>query len=279
MASAASCPWRRARQPDAPDLRAYADRSNRFAFDLVADDYVRGRPDMPLEAVSAAAAAAGIPAGARVLEIGAGAGQLTRVLLAAGLDVCALEPGPTLRALAAERAPGAELRGETFEELDTDERFAAIFSANAFHWIDPAVSYAKAASLLEDRGALVLLWDTPFIREPELHRRVQREVMAPRGSTFPDSAEGIHAMLERDAAAGREELAASGLFADPWWEVVEQVLPYSAERYVSLLLSMSRIAAQPAAWREDLAAALHEQLGEEPLTVSDLVYVVASRRR
>jgi 16S rRNA A1518/A1519 N6-dimethyltransferase RsmA/KsgA/DIM1 with predicted DNA glycosylase/AP lyase activity len=62
---------------------------------------------MPVEVVRRAAAAVGLEPGARVLEVGAGTGQLTQALLEVGFDVVALEPGDALRVRAAIRAPGA----------------------------------------------------------------------------------------------------------------------------------------------------------------------------
>lgn len=245
-------------------------------FDTVVDEYVHGRPDMPLEAVQDAAHALGLAPGARVLEIGAGTGALTATLAAAQFDVVALEPGPALRERAAGRAPAAQLVGETFEDYEPAGRYAAVFSANAFHWVDPAVSYAKAAALAD---AIVLLWDTPFIADPELHSRVQIEVMAPLGSTFPSEHEEIRAMVERDTEEGRAELAAAGVFGDPWWRLCEQRLDYTADRYVSLLLSMSSVAAQPATVRAELAEALHTVLGGAPFELVDLVYVVAAKAK
>jgi SAM-dependent methyltransferase len=159
-------------------VRAHADRSRRFVFNTVVEEYVRGRPRTPLKVVEAAADAVVLPPRARVLEIGAGAGQLTETLVRAGFEVAALEPGAALRERAALVGPFAELRAEPFEDYIPSDRFDAIFSANAFHWIDPAVAYPRAADIAD---ALVLIWDTPFIADPRLHRRVQEEVMAPRG--------------------------------------------------------------------------------------------------
>jgi SAM-dependent methyltransferase len=243
-------------------------------FDTVVDDYVHGRPDMPLAAVQDAARELGLEPGARVLEVGAGTGALTSALVAAGFDVVALEPGAALRARAQERAPAAELVGDTFEAFEPREPFDAVFAANAFHWVDPDVSYAKAASVA---GAIVLLWDMPFLADPDLHRRVQLEVMHPLGSTFPSEHDGVRAMFDSDTSEGRAELASSARFGDPWWGVYELRLEYTADRYVSLLQSMSRIAAQPPDVRARLAAGLHALLGVEPFEVIDLVYVVAAR--
>ena len=80
-------------------LHPLADR-----FASVADEYELGRPEYPPGVVGALAAELGLKAGATVLDLAAGTGKLSRALLAAGLDVVAVEPQQALRErLAAER--------------------------------------------------------------------------------------------------------------------------------------------------------------------------------
>ena len=253
-------------------MRASSDRSIRFVFDSVADAYVSGRPDMPLEAVVGGAEAAGVPRGARVLEIGAGAGQLTGTLVEAGFDVVALEPGAELRRRAAERVPAATFVSQTFEEFEPEGRFDAIFSSNAFHWLEPTMGYAKAADLAD---ALVLIWNTPLIAEPELRRRVQEDVMIPHGSTFPTEEQDVRQLVAEESTIGREELRSSGRYEMPWWRLYERTLEYTPRRYVDLIGSMGGVASSPD--RVEITAELTPVLGAEPFEVIDLVYVVAAR--
>src|SRR3954454_3114516 len=70
-------------------------------FADVADDYERGRPGYPAEAI----AAIGLAAGARGADVGAGAGKLTRALVAFGFDVVAVEPLDGMRARLARELP------------------------------------------------------------------------------------------------------------------------------------------------------------------------------
>src|SRR6186997_2357884 len=66
-------------------------------FASVADAYERGRPEYAPAVVGALAAELGVAPGAPVLDLAAGTGKLTRSLLAAGLDVVAVEPQAPMR--------------------------------------------------------------------------------------------------------------------------------------------------------------------------------------
>jgi SAM-dependent methyltransferase len=250
------------------------DRSIRFVFDTVVDSYASGRPDMPVEVVRRAAQAVGVPAGARVLEIGAGAGQLTHVLIELGYDVTSLEPGVSLRERAGAGAPGACFLGETFEEFEAGGRYDAIFSSNAFHWVDPDVGYAKAATLADP---LILIWNSPFIADEGLRRRAQDEVINPHGSTFPTEEADIRRFVDDEIAEIVSALRESGRFGEPWTHVHERRLTYTPERYRHLVGSMGYIVA--GGKRETIIAGLEPLLGEEPFELVDLVWAIAARCR
>ena len=130
-------------------------------FDEIAAEYDRHRPAYPDELIDQACRVAGIGSGDHVLEVGCGTGQLTRGLVARGLHVTALEPGKSLIALARQNLEGAgevEFVNAQFEDaLLPCERFAAVFSASAFHWVDPKVSWQRAADVLVPGGTLALM--------------------------------------------------------------------------------------------------------------------------
>lgn len=139
------------------------DMRRRYAevFDDVAEDYDRERPGYPDELIDAACAAAGLTAGDRIVEVGSGTGLLTTALLARGFEVDAVEPGANMIRVA-ERRVGHEAavrfhRGR-FEDVALPEgRFGAVFSATAFHWIEPDIGWTRAAGLLKPGGVLALL--------------------------------------------------------------------------------------------------------------------------
>ena len=248
------------------------DRSIRFVFDSVVDSYASGRPEIPVEVVRDAAHAVGVPDGARILEVGAGTGQLTHALLACSFEVVALEPGDALRARAEQRAPAARFRADTFEEFEPAERFDAVLSSNAFHWIEPEVGYAKAAELAD---AIVLIWNTPFAADAELHRRIQDEVMGPNGSTFPGDEAGVRDFVATEMETVCDDILRSSRFDEPRTRLYERRLEYTPERYLDLVGSMGHVASSGR--RDAILAGLRPVLGDRSLELVDLVWSIAAR--
>src|ERR1700756_4599354 len=136
-------------------------RSYGAVFDDVAEAYDRHRPTYPDALIDRACEVAGIGPGAPVLEIGCGTGQLTRSLLARGLEVTAVEPGDQLIARARDQLQDAgdvQFVNARLEDASLPHaRYRAVFSASAIHWVDPDVSWRKAAGALVDGGTLALV--------------------------------------------------------------------------------------------------------------------------
>ena len=139
--------------PRQADARSYG-----RVFDEVAEDYDRHRPTYPEVLVDRACE--GIGPGAAVLEIGCGTGQLTRSLLARGLRVTAVEPGQRLIGRARDQLNGVgdvQFVDARLEDASLPRaQYSAVFSASAIHWIDPDVSWRKAADALVDGASLAL---------------------------------------------------------------------------------------------------------------------------
>jgi SAM-dependent methyltransferase len=142
---------------DAPTTR----RQFGQVFDGVAEDYDAIRPGYPGDLVDEALARGRLGGGARVLEVGCGTGKLTELLAARGLVVDAVDPGPNMIRAAQRRigdSANVTFHVGRFEDVDLPAAaFAALFSATAFHWIDPAVGWRKSASHLRPGGVLALL--------------------------------------------------------------------------------------------------------------------------
>jgi SAM-dependent methyltransferase len=121
-------------------------------------DYERGRPGWPPGVVDVP----GLPPAATVLDLGAGTGKLTRLLVSAFGRVIAVEPAEAMRRLLVKLYPEAEALAGTGQEIPLpDASVDAVFAAQAFHWFDDERALAELARVLRPGGALVLMWNLP----------------------------------------------------------------------------------------------------------------------
>lgn len=130
-------------------------------FGSVAETYARLRPGYPPAAFEDIVSLTGIPDGGSILEIGPATGQATLPLAQRGYRITGVDSDEALvaearRTLAA--FPNVELHVSRFEDWPLPpEPFDLVLSATAFHWIDPAIRYVKAASALKRGGALTVI--------------------------------------------------------------------------------------------------------------------------
>ncbi len=132
------------------------------SFASVAGAYERGRPEYAPAVIGALSAELGLAPGARVLDLAAGTGKLSRALLGAGADVVAVEPQASLRELLAARLGGDRVLDGLAEAIPLpDASVDAVTVADAFHWFDQAVALAEIRRVLRPRGGLALLSTIP----------------------------------------------------------------------------------------------------------------------
>ena len=136
------------------------DSGRRMSFDAAAEVYQRGRPPYPAAVFELLADRCGLGPGVRVLEVGAGSGQATGPLLAAGARVVAVEPGRNLAAiLAAEHGcERLEVVVADFEAVELARGFDVAVAAMSLHWLDPVVSTRRLGELVRPGGRLAFWW-------------------------------------------------------------------------------------------------------------------------
>jgi SAM-dependent methyltransferase len=277
-------------------------RSYGTVFNRVAASYDRHRPTYPEELIDCACEVAGLAPGDEVLEIGCGTGQLTRSLLARGLRVTAIEPGDQLAALAQHNLAGSgdvHFLNTRLEDAPLPrERFSAVFSASAIHWVDPDVSWQRAADVLVPGGTLALI--QYFGMHDQHSAEDQQALLHAVSAIAPEIAAGwpSYRDLETTLAGvyerrenisevwswlGSYDLAradAAGLFDDAQIAALPTPIEHTAEELNSLLGTMSFWSRLSLAQRTALQhenRALHERLGR-PIRSSALACLVTARR-
>ncbi len=129
-------------------------------FDHNAAAYEAARPSYPAEAVAHIVGHGRIGPGRRVLDLAAGTGKLTRLLVPAGAEVVAAEPVTAMREQLQPLLPDVEVHDGTAEALPLADRSVdAITVAQAFHWFDAPVALAELRRVLRRGGHLFLVWN------------------------------------------------------------------------------------------------------------------------
>lgn len=253
-------------------LKRNAER--RLAFGMAAEQYDLIRPGYPAPLVDAVLAHCGGP-GVIALEAGAGTGKATRAFAARGLRITAVEPDPAMAGILAASCtgyPGVTVVVGGFEGYVPAQPCGLLFSAQAWHWIDPAVRWDRAAAVLTGGGSLALFWNFDRIADGAVQEEVTQAVqeLAPHIEWDTDAV-AEDGLLDRWPATELAGLTAfTGLEACLYrWERVltrRQFLEYLATHSPYLLL-------EPGV-RDELFARIAAALpGRVPLAEDTVLYL------
>jgi SAM-dependent methyltransferase len=236
----------------------------------VAEEYERGRPDYDPGAVGALAAELGLAPGARVLDLAAGTGKLSRALLAAGYDVVAVEPQVSLRKILCERIGPERVCDGLAEEIPLpDASVEAVTVADGFHWFDRPRALEEIRRVLRPGQGLAVVTTVPDWGGASWYEGFVRLVTDNRGHHPNFDGPPWHEFV-RDAPG----------WGEPWEVHVTSFPPADPSRFPDHFASMSFIAALPQERRADLTAEVREMLatGDTPQRIRLTVEIGLARR-
>lgn len=222
------------------------------SFDRAAEDYERYRPGYPPVLFDELP----VDADAEVLDLGAGTGKLTRILVARYRAVTAVEPLDGMRAILEQVVPDATALSGSAEEIPLpDASVDAVFAGQAFHWFAHDAAVSEIGRVLRPGGTVALVWNEPV--DP-----------TPLPQAFADYLDELHApSLERTQQGEPwRPLLERGPFRDLREAAVEHEQVQPRAGVLATAQTFSWIAHRPDDERAEIGRSLDELLDEGPFT-------------
>jgi SAM-dependent methyltransferase len=216
-------------------------REQRLVFGEVADEYDEVRAGYPAAVAEAVFAFTGGPV--ELVEVGAGTGKATAAFAGYGCPITCIEPDPQMAAVLrdrfARRIPPVRVVMGGFEGWAAPPGgVPLIISAQAWHWVDPALRWTRASRALSTGGALALFGHSYAFADAALEADVNR-VYAALAPQLLDAGDGPGRLAAVDGHWMYQEMAADGRFVDVTGRLLRTVVAYPRERYRRLLQTFS----------------------------------------
>lgn len=236
-----------------------------ISFDADPALYDRARPTYPPELFDSLWQLGELGDAPTVVEIGCGTGQSTRDLARRGAHVTAVEFGPNMAAFARVKLaefPQVVVVNSRFEDWDPGRaRHDLVYASSSWHWVDPDVRYAKAASVLRPGGPLAIVssdhvypagYDRTFDAIQEVYREVTGSSVPwppPQPESIPDE---------------HDDMAASGWFEDVHVSRHMWHFERDADGFIELLATFSDNLVRDPEQRARLFAGIHRLIAGSP---------------
>lgn len=212
------------------------------SFGKEADAYDAARPGYPVEALEWL-----VPSTARtVLDLGAGTGKFSRLLVDAGFETIAVEPSAEMLARLRVSLPSVDTRVGAAERIPLDDDSVdAVVVAQAWHWVDARAAVPEVARVLRPGGTLGLVWNVQ--------------------DASPDWVAALAAITGNRPSSGFDTVAVA---AEPFGPMDSTIIRWSLtvdrDRIRALISSWSDIITAPQQRRKEIFAAVDELLNTHP---------------
>jgi SAM-dependent methyltransferase len=198
-----------------------------------------------------------------VVDLGAGTGALSRLLLGRAREVIAVEPDDRMRSVLSEEVPGIRVvdgRGEAMPLPDSS--VDAVLASSSWHWVEPVQGLHEVGRVLVPGGTLGTVWSGP---DPEGPFLAQAQALLAERSSGTE----VGDVIIGDARRPRSTLEIPDVvpFDQPEHNVFTWDMALNADELIGLLRTFSSILLLPEETRERMIAEarrlLRELLGVE----------------
>ena len=242
------------------------------SFGGVASEYERYRP-------GPAPAAVDWVLSSRVgtaVDLGAGTGALSRLLVDRAARVVAVEPDDRMRAMLAASVPGVEARAGRGEAIPLPDASAdAVVASTSWHWMDTVPTLREVGRVLVPGGILGALWSGP---DPERGMLAEARALPAGhrdGPAGPGGAALARALDNPHRPAQVLEIAAGLPFDAPEHSVMRWDVAMTADQLIGLLGTFSWVITMDEPTRSgmfDAARAMLRAEGVEGEATVDMAY-------
>ncbi len=227
-------------------------------FGKIAELYDEVRPEYPHQLVSDVIQWSRLPAEVRLLEIGCGTGKAPLLFALHGYNMTCIDPAGGMLAVAQGTCasyPKVEFVESKFEEWTLPEKpFDLVYSAQAFHWIEPTRGLAQVARSLRTGGAFSLFWHDRDRAKSSLwdalddaYRRFAPDLNSP-------------ATGEKNTRMWPDVVRDYGYFTEVETSQYEWQIEYGADTWVRLLQTHSDHRVLEPTQRDGLLSAIHDAI-------------------
>jgi ubiquinone/menaquinone biosynthesis C-methylase UbiE len=208
--------------------------------------YDLGRPSYAPAAIERLLLELGLGRSSRVLDLAAGTGQLSRLLVSRVGSVVAVEPSSPMREMLVEQVPTVNVMAGAAERIPLEERSVdAVFVGEAFHWFEGDSAVREITRVLRPGGGLALLWNVALSTDPpwaeDLEQVIERHRVA-----------AVSKNRRYNSGAWRRALERTDLLAPLCSSSAKHVQQLDANRFVAQIASWSYIASLPDGSRREV---------------------------
>jgi SAM-dependent methyltransferase len=195
----------------------------------------------------------------RVVDLGAGTGALSRLLIGRADEIVAVEPDDRMRAVLAADFPDVKAMKGTGEDMPIDDGSAdAVLASSSWHWMDVEPTLREVQRVLKTGGLLGAMWSGPDPEGPfvaQARALMTQDAGGGGGgmSTFLADAIRPSSTLEIPNGFG---------FGEPQRETFTWMMGLTADELIGLLATFSWVINLPHDERETLFAQARRLLME-----------------